>query len=291
MKKCLVTVLPLVWIVFLLTGNLHAQISIKDIRSGTDLVEVNSISTGVSNVYITDSLSRNSLGISDVNKATVLHTASFEIALNIENVQNILKVLYSSMQGQSLSNITFKKLNATNQVVEQRNYSPVTVKEIVFPGLDAVSKEPARARITIQGQNLSFDNKGYGSSKNSHSKTATINAFAILIDGMTTNWISRISSLRIVPASEREYLFFSLEFLKEDIMQWYDWLNTVYTTATGSPVPRNVSIKLTNQTMKNDMVYIELPQVEIVSISSSNDPNSIPKTTVLLRTTQNPVIN
>lgn len=291
MKKALATILPLVWIVFLLTGNLHAQISIKDTRSGADLVEVNSLTTGVSNLYITDSLSRSRLEISDFNKGTVLHTASFEIALNIENVQNILKVLYSSMQGQSLSNITFKKLNAKSQVIEQRNYSPVTVKEIVFPGLDAVSKEQARARITIQGQNLSFDNKGYGSSRNSYSKTAAINAFAIMIDGMTTNRVSRISSLRIVPVSEREYLFFSLEFLTEDIKQWYDWLNTVYTTATGSPVRRNVSIKLTDQTMRNDIVSIELPQVEIVSISSSNDPNSISKTTVLLRTTQNPVIN
>ena len=219
----------------------------------------------------------------------IVHLACFEIMLGSPEAKNILTALYSGIQGQQIPALTLYKLNSQFQIMEERNFSMVTVKEILFPELNAESREPSKAKVIIQAHDvLVHDNPGgrMATYPDKGSRMAIGNRFRLVVDNLPAQRVLRISNLRTIASSKPEYLHFSVDLPSEDAREWKDW----FKTSVGNPRNKEASIILVDETTSQNIFSIQLSEVEIVSVSASSIPGSIAKTTIGLRTMNRPLI-
>lgn len=297
MKKNSITYLLAAFAAIVLYNNTHAQLSIRtSIGATSDLVTVNNVSAGVTNLFVIDSLGQTEPGQVRDYQSPILHLATFEIDLG-SNGKNILKTLYSAMQGQQAPNLTLNKVNSDGKILENRDYSSITVKEIILPEFKADSREIAKAKVTIQAQNVYNNSGGKGMSAkfDKGARGATANLIRLNMDDFPETRAVGISNIKIVPSSAAGYLYFNIVIPSEETRQWNDWLNA---NARQNAQTRNATINFLDETLK-EIFSIQLSQVEIVSISSQSNSTisspghstGIPKITIGLRTNQNPVLD
>ena len=159
MKKTTAMFLLSSIVTFFLYGNLNAQR--LSVGGTSDMVTVNNLSASVSNLLVVDSLGQNETGQVGDYASPIVHLACFEIELGSSDSKNILTTLFSGIQGQQLQRLTLNKLNSQGHVIEERDYSMVTVKEIHFPEWNAESSETAKAKVIIQAHEVLYhDNTG-----------------------------------------------------------------------------------------------------------------------------------
>ena len=272
---------------FILYGNLHAQR--LTVGATSDIVTVNSSSASVNNLLVIDSLGQSEVGQVRDYEPPIVHLACFEIVLGSPEAKNILTALYSGIQGQQIPALTLQKLNAQRQVMEERNFSMVTVKEILFPELNAELREPSKAKVIIQAHDVSYhDNPGgrMATYPDKGSRMAISSRFRLVVDNLPAQRVLRISNLRIIPSSKPEYLYFSVDLPSEDARQWNDW----FKTTVANPSNKEASIILMDEATSQNVFSIQLSEVEIVSVSVSSIPGSVAKTRIGLRTKNLPVI-
>jgi hypothetical protein len=288
MKKTTIISLLSAIATFILYSNLNAQ-RLTTGSMTSDVVTVNNSSATVNNLFMMDSIDAGyQAGETRSFGNEVMHLASFEIELGSTDAINILKTLFSGIQGQQLQALTLHKLSSQRQVIEERSFGFVTVKEILFPELNAESMETAKAKVIIQARDV------FNDSKSGHrivtdpgrSKMAASNRFRLIMGDLPAQRVLRISNLRIVPSFKAEHLYFSLDVPSEDANRWKDWFNT----GAGRGVSKDAFISLLDETASQDIFSLQLSEVEIVSVSVLSNPRSIPKTTIGLRTRNIPII-
>ena len=288
MKKTTTSFLLVALATFILYGNLHAQRLTVGSASG-DMITVNTSTASINNLVIIDSLGQNETGQVREYKTPIVHLASFEIALGSPEAKNILTALYSGIQGQQIPTLTLNKLNTQGQVMEERNFNMVTVKEILFPELNAESREISKAKVIIQADDVLYNGQTGGrisAYSDRKSRAATVNMFRLVVSDLPAHRALRISNLRIVSSSKPEYLYFSVDLPSEDARQWNDW----FRTGAGNGRNKQASVTMMDETSPQDVFSIQLSEVEIVSVSVSSIPGGIAKTTIGLRTRNIPTI-
>jgi hypothetical protein len=269
----------------------NAQVSIRSTESTIDMVMLaNNLSSRIINLFVLDSLVANEPGQTRDYNTPLVHLANFELELGNTAAKDILKTLYSAMQGQQLPNLVLNKVNAQGRIVERREYNSIIVKEIILPELKSDAREAARAKVYLQAANVLYDNSPGGNVHFGPEKGARMtspNIFRLEMGSLPTQKVMRVGTIKIVPSSVTGYLYFNLDVPSDDARQWNDWLRA-NNTGGGNQTPQ-ATISLMDERQQQTL-SIQIAQVEIVSISATSNPTSIPKITIGLRTTTPPAI-
>jgi hypothetical protein len=249
----------------------------------SDQFSLNNLSARVSNLSLIDSFNVNG---DSPEGYDLTHFASFDIELGSQDAANIVKVLYAGIGGNQLPEAVLRKMNSRQEAIQEQAFNMATVKEIVFPELNAESRDSPKARITLQASNVSYRN-GDGKAMFDRSRGRMAgNRFKLTMAGLPTNGVLRISSLRFVPSSKDPFLYFSVDVPSADIQQWYDWLNS---RKNGSQYKAGY-ITLQDESLKQ-VLSIELAQLEIVSVATVSTSGNIARSKIGLLTRQPIIIN
>lgn len=253
--------------------NLHAQINqarTVNYDGAGDLVTIDNISARVYNLFTMDSVKSP-------------HIASFEMELNSSgDLKNILASLLSAAQGNQPLKLTVNKLNSQNQIIESRDYRSAMVSEIIFPDFNASSKETSKLKVKMLAQDVSVKSDINQSAPQlpMPGKGAITGNFKLVMGTLPTQRVYSINNLRITNPNFNGFLNFSVEVLKTDSKPWKDWFNT----GAGGGRREKATISLMDATFSNEITSLQLPDVEILSISESSNPQSLAKTVIGLRT-------
>lgn len=291
MKKKFITYLCSALTVLMLCSKGNTQVSIRQAEATTDMIQVLNKSARISNLLVIDSVGQNYPGQTGDHNNHLVHLAVFGIELGSDAAKDILKILYSGMQGQQLPNLILAKVNAQGRIAEQREFNSITVKEIVLPELKSDSREPAQAKVSIQAETVVYDNGGsmynaFGSDKNSRLGSASL--FSLEMGSLPAQRVMRISSIKILPSFSPGYLYFSIDIPLADATEWKRWLEG---NADLNQPPQALII-LRNESAQQQFA-VQLSQVEIVSISAMSNSErsaSFPKITIGLKTIMPPAI-
>lgn len=271
-----------------LFGNVDAQRITRAVDVG-DILTLNNLAARVINLIVVDSIGQTEAGQARGYNTPVVHMASFEIELGRTDAINITKALYSSINGQPLQSLTVSKLNLQGQGTEERIFGTVTVKEIAFAELNAESREPAKVKITIQADDVQYNDQGGQGWAESvkGNRVASAGRFSMVMGNLPTQGVMRIGNLKIVASSRSQPVRFSVDIPSADAGPWYHWFNT----GGGGNENKEATITLVESDQSRVILSFELSQVEIVSSSVASTPGRISKTTIGLRTSHAPVIN
>lgn len=274
---------------FVLNGNLNAQRYTRITDATNDMVSINNMSVSISNLFMLDSITQQEVGQVREFKPPIIHQASFEMTLTSGDAINVLKALYAGINGQPLPSLVISRLNVQGQAVDEREFTMVTVKEIGFHDLNADAKAAAKVKVVLQAEEVMYNNNpGYKGVSDSGrlSKISTGNKFRIVVGELPADDVLQISNLTIVSSTTQSNLQFTLDIPMASAKGWSDWFNTTRDRQT-----KDATISLVDAAGSQPFVSIEIPQVEIVSMSVRSTPGSIARTTIGLRTNQLPTIN
>ena len=288
MKNIIIIILGIM--IFALNSNLYGQRKgergITD--AAKDMITVNNRSMPISNLSIVDSISQQHVGRIRETGPSIVHSASFVMELTTGDAIDILKGLYAGMDGTELPAVLITKLNAQGMGVDEREFHLVAVKEIDFQGLNALSQEAAKAKVTIQAQEVMYNNSPANRSTGDagrFSRMPTGNKFSLVLGGTPVEDALQIFNLKITSSSRPAYLHFNVDVPYGNTALWTDWF-----AANANHQTREATISVIDATGAQTLL-IELLQLEIVSISTKNNPGNIARTTIGLRTNQMPAIN
>jgi hypothetical protein len=282
MKKTNI-IAPFIMATAILTTATYAQRGPAYGEITSDQFSINNFTVKVTNLSITDSFNVNE-AMSEGNDLT--HFASFEIELGSTDAANILKTLYAGIGGTQLQEVVLRKINSRQESIQERIFNMPTVKEIVFPELNAESRESPKAKVTLQASNVLYRNGDGKAIYDRFRGRMAGNKFKLTMDALPTTGVFRISSFKLVQPSKDPYLYFSVDVPTADAQQWYDWLNS---RKNGSQFKAGF-ITLMDETLQQ-VLSIQLLQLEIVSVSTISASGSSAKSKIGLLTRQPMIIN
>lgn len=275
--------------------NASAQVKVRSYGGKLlELITINGTTAGVTDLSILDTLDKgNSLQDKDrISSDPILHLANFKIYLDNDGL-GVLKSLFNlGQKGAPVSSLIISRISGTDLIVEKRVFSGVTIKEISLSQLNPEAKiEIPTAEVTIRADQVINDFNRRGSTPGTSKPRAvgsTGSMFMLNMDNIPTQSVSRVGSIKIFSSSNAGYIYFDIDIPLTEITQWMNWLNN---RPGGEIERRNAIISLRDRSM-HDIGSIQLPQVEIISISSpQSSPDRIPGITIGLRTNQSVVIN
>jgi hypothetical protein len=237
----------------------------RSYSESVDIVTIDNVSASIKNLFIMDSLKSP-------------HLASFEIELNAtSDSKKIVASLLSAVQSNQALKLSLGRLNPQSQVMEQMDYKFPVVSEIIFSDLNAASKEPMRLTVKIRAQDVSVSSENKQTPLPVSARSVLCSNFKLGMGSLPTQRVSSITNLRISNPMPG-YMNFTIEVARVDARPWKDWFNT---GAGGLRREKSV-ISLLDAGM-SELFSIQVPDVEIVSISESDNSQGIAKTVIGLR--------
>lgn len=223
-------------------------------------------STWIDNLLIADSI---------MPGKGIAYTAEFDIIPNDAlETKLILNELFSScLQKKTIAQLMTSRVNTNMEAMEERYWKNVTISLILFPEMDAASRELVKIRIKIKAVSatVKFDSKTkINISKKEQQRLSFKNAYRLNAGRLPGIRVSKISTLNI-EGNTGEPVSFLVELQTLDSKEWMEW----FMNGAGGVQKEQMTLELLEPDMRSVITAINLGDLEIISYSSiynSNQP-------------------